>query len=410
MTVRSRVFARWAALLVGLLPALAAADVLADWDGLAAELGGAAAAGEREAALVDVAMFDAANAVARRYRPALVDVAVRGPADAAAAAATAAASTLLSLHPEAADRIRATLAASLASVHAPTGDGPESTRVGEEVARRVLAARVGDGADAPDTWRAKTSPGQYVPTAPVVGSAWPRVRPFMLTDAAQFRPSAPPSLASAEWATDYREIRALGARRSAERTPAQTEAARFWLMTGPRAYHPLAHQLIAARHLDTVDGARLLAVYAMVLTDTYVAVFEAKYHYEFWRPVTAIRNGEFDGNPDTQGDPAWEPLDATPMHPEYPCAHCALSGAAAAVLAGLGGPGALPEFTLTSTTLPGATHRYPTLQAFTEEVANARIWAGFHYRTSARVGTDMGRRLAEWAIDRAPAPRARAAH
>jgi hypothetical protein len=142
--------------------------------------------------------------------------------------------------------------------------------------------------------------------------------------------------------------------------------------------------------MKVVDSARLMATFAIGMTDAYIAVFDAKYHYEFWRPITAIRNGDVDGNAATEMDPSWQPLDSTPMHPEYPCAHCILSGTAAALIESFGGLQGLPEFSLTSPTAPGITRRWSSLDAFTTEVANARVWAGFHYRSSARVGTSMG--------------------
>jgi hypothetical protein len=175
-------------------------------------------------------------------------------------------------------------------------------------------------------------------------------------------------------------------------------------MTGPQAYHPIARQIISARGLSLIDSARFMAVYALALTDAYIAVFDAKYHYEFWRPVTAIRNGDLDGNPETEIDPTWQPLDATPMHPEYPCAHCILSGTAAAVIESLSRGKDLPELTLTSPTAPGVTHRWSNLDSFTTEVANARVWAGFHYRSSTRVGADMGRQVGRYITEHVMQP------
>ena len=204
------------------------------------------------------------------------------------------------------------------------------------------------------------------------------------------------SLSSKEWATDYNEVKAYGARDSTRRTALETETARFWLMTGPQAYHPIALQIIAARHLKLLDSARFMAMYSVALTDAYIAVFDAKYRYNFWRPITAIRNADLNRNPDTEIDATWQPLDATPMHPEYPCAHCILSAAAAAVIESAGGLGDLREISLTSTTAPGITHRWTSLQDFTQEVANARVWAGFHYRSSARVGATMGHEVGRY--------------
>src|SRR5262249_6507606 len=156
--------------------------------------------------------------------------------------------------------------------------------------------------------------------------------PFVLERANQFRPGPPVKLTSQEWAADYNEIKSFGARDSAARSALQTETARFWLMTGPAAYHPLARQFVAARAMKLVDSARFMAMYAVALTDAYIAVFDAKYHYEFWRPITAIRNGDIDDNDATTLDSTWAPIDTTPLHPEYPCAHCISSGATAALI------------------------------------------------------------------------------
>jgi hypothetical protein len=133
-------------------------------------------------------------------------------------------------------------------------------------------------------------------------------------------------------------------------------------------------------------------------------VFDAKYHYEFWRPVTAIRNAGLDDNPATVPDATWQPLDVTPMHPEYPCAHCILSGAVQVVLESLAAGQPIPELSLTSPTAPGVTHRWSNLDDFTTEVANARVWAGFHYRFSTRVGTALGRQVAQYVVGKTMQP------
>jgi hypothetical protein len=146
------------------------------------------------------------------------------------------------------------------------------------------------------------------------------------------------------------------------------------------------------------ESARFMALYAVALTDATMAVYDAKYHYEFWRPLTAIRNGDLDDNPATERDPTWQPIDSTPMHPEYPCAHCVQSGAAAAVIEALLGSQQIPEVTMTSTTAPGVIHAWTSMATFTDEVANARIWAGFHYRFSTRVGTEMGRKIGGYIV------------
>jgi hypothetical protein len=244
----------------------------------------------------------------------------------------------------------------------------------------------------------------------MVCPTWPTLRPFVIERPDQFRPGPPVALASAEWASDYNEIKMYGARNSTQRTPEQTETARFWLMVGPQAYHPLARQIVAARRMPLVDSARFMASFAAALTDAYIAVFDAKYRYDFWRPITAIRNGDIDGNPATEMDPTWQPLDTTPLHPEYPCAHCILSGTAAALIEATGGLRDVPELSLTSPTAPGVTHRWSTLEAFTTEVANARVWSGFHYRFSTRVGTAMGRDIGRYVAVHFAEPLSKAPH
>ena len=366
------------------------ADVITDWDAKASAAASPAALGEREVAIVDIAMFDAVNSISPKYRRYLVKENGFGDASAEAAAASAAASALAKLHPQSAAEFKATLEDYVKGLPASHSDVAKGMRLGELVAQRVFDSRAADGSAGVDSYRPRTQAGVYVPTATMVAATWPTLHPLVLQRADQFRPGPPVALASQEWASDYNEVKTYGARNSTLRTPEQTETAKFWLMTGPQAYHPIVRQLISARHMKLIDSARFMAAFAAAMTDAYIAVFEAKYHYEFWRPITAIRNGDIDGNPATEIDPTWQPLDATPMHPEYPCAHCILSGAAAAVIESYGGLRDVQEISLTSPTAPGITHRWSSLDAFTSEVANARVWAGFHYRSSGRVGTAMG--------------------
>jgi len=161
----------------------------------------------------------------------------------------------------------------------------------------------------------------------------------------------------------------------------------------------LARQLVAAKQMNVEDSARFMALVAVGLGDALVAVFDAKYKYEFWRPITAIRNGDIDGNPDTEIEATWQPIDITPMHPEYPCAHCIQSGAAAGVIEAVFGTMDIPEVSMVSSTLPGVSHRWTNIGMFADEIANARIWAGFHYRFSARVGADMGRKIGRYVVE-----------
>jgi len=215
-----------------------------------------------------------------------------------------------------------------------------------------------------------------------------------MTSGDQFRPAAPPALDSEVWTKDLNEIRELGARNSTVRSAEQTTIGRFWLMTGPRSYNPIVRQLAAAKEMDIVDCARLLALVAMAGNDAIIAVMDAKYAYNFWRPLTAIRNADTTGNAATPREASWVPLGDTPMHPEYPCAHCITSSAVGAVLTHVLGPD-VPEFSLTSTTAPGVMRTWKSIEDYNAEVAAARIYAGFHYRFSTIVGRDMGGKIGE---------------
>jgi hypothetical protein len=225
---------------------------------------------------------------------------------------------------------------------------------------------------------------------------WPNVTPFALKSPSQFRPGPPPPLGSEQWATDYNEIKDLGGKASTKRSARQTEDARFWLVTGPPAYHPIARQLVVSKKMDVMDSARFMALVAMAEADAYIAVMDGKYHYDFWRPITAIRNGNLSGNPAVSLEAAWQPIDSTPLHPEYPCAHCICGATLAAVVETLFDTADVAEVTMTSATAPGVSHRWTNLWAVSKEVSEARIWAGFHYRFSTRAGEDMGRKVGQY--------------
>jgi hypothetical protein len=281
----------------------------------------------------------------------------------------------------------------------PDGEGKfKGIELGQKVAAQILKARANDGASAPDAYRPKTKPGVYIPTPITVGSQFPNVTPFAMTSPSQFRPKPPPSLKSEQWARDYNEIKDLGEKNSTRRTARQTEDARFWLLVGPRSTYPLPRQVAVASTMSLLDSARFMALVSIATMDAVIAVFDAKYKYEFWRPITAIRNGDIDGNPASERVATWQPIDVTPMHPEYPCAHCITSSAIAAVIAAVLGTDEIPEVALTSPFAPGVTHRFTDLRAYTEEVANARIYAGFHYRSSTIVGREMGQKIGDWAV------------
>jgi hypothetical protein len=231
----------------------------------------------------------------------------------------------------------------------------------------------------------------------VISTTIGAVTPWVMTSGSQFRPAAPPALDSETWTRDLNEIRELGSRNSTKRTAEQTTVGQFWFLTGARTYNPIVHQVAKAKDMDIVDCARLFALVSLAGADAYTAVFDAKFTYNLWRPVTAIRNADQTGNKATPREASWLPLGDTPMHPEYPCAHCITSAAVSAVLQAVVGD-TVAEISLTSPTAPGVTRRWTRLQDYSDEVANARIYAGFHDRFSAEVGKDMGKKIGELTI------------
>ena len=384
------------------------ADVITDWNEKAVAFVTprmTPPAAQRVVAIVQIAMFDAVNSIEGRYRPYLAQVPSAATASKEAAAAAAAGSVLAGLHPQAQAELKAAMTGYLSNI--PDSEAKsEGIKLGEAVAAKILEARARDGADAPDSYRPKAKPGVYVPTPITVASMWPNVKPFAMTKGSQFRPDPPISLTSKEWAADFNELKGYGGKTGAKRSAQQTEIAQFWLMVGPPAYHPFARNLVTAKQMNVDDSARFMALVAVGLNEALIAVFDAKYHYNFWRPITAIRNGDIDDNPATEREATWQPIDNTPMHPEYPCAHCILSGSVAGVVKAVLGTAEIPEIAVTSATAPGVTHRWTNMTAFTDEVANARIWAGFHYRFSTRVGTEMGLQIGEYVVKNVMQPTA----
>jgi PAP2 superfamily len=381
------------------------ANVITDWDDKAlvwvtpmASFGGTSPyMAQRMMAMVHAAMLDAVNSIERRYQPYLVQL----PADSAtskeAAAAAAAAALLATINEKTSAEVKTSLATHLASI-------PDGVKLGESVAAKLLEARANDGSDAPDDYRPRTAPGVYVPTAITISTVWANMKPFVMDEPSLFRPDPPIALESKDWAADYNEIKDYGGQNSAKRTSEQTEIARFWLVGPPMAYHPFLRQLAITKRMDVIDSARFMALAAIAINDAIIAVLDAKYHYNFWRPITAIRNGDIDGNPATEREATWQPIANTPMHPEYPCAHCIQSGSVAGVVKAVFGTADIPEIVMSSPTAPGVTRHWTNMNAFLEEIASARIWSGFHYRFSTRVGTDMGLQVGDYVVKRVMQP------
>ena len=380
----------------------ARADAVTDWNEVAAARVLAArqspAEGARSMAMMHVAMFDAINAVQPRYAP----YAFKGKAPAGsspeAAGAAAARTVLVKLFPDQRQAVDTAYAASLVSI--PEGAGKTAgIALGEQVGGECIAMREKDGTGVPFAYRPVTAPGVYVPTVLPASSEWPFVKPFFMKDPAQFRPGPPPALKTAEWAKDYNEIKQMGGRQSGVRSAEQTEVAQFWAQTGVPSWNPVVRSVSSAAGLNLLENARLFALANMAATDAFVAVFDAKYTYNLWRPITAIRNGDRQDNPEVARDAGWMPLIDTPMHPEYPCAHCISSAAVGTVLASELRDRPV-SIAMTSSTAPGVTRRWTRVEDYMDEVSNARVWSGVHYRFSTRVGAEMGHRIGEYAVNR----------
>ena len=351
----------------------------------------------RVMAIMHTADYEAANAITGRYPVKLLTL--EAPRDASVEAAIAAASrvVLLELVPTQKETIEASYARALAQL-AADARRDAGVAVGERAAKAVLAMRADDGASTAESYRPQTTPGAYVSTTLPAVTQWPQRKPWLMSSAAQFRPGPPPALNSERYARDYNEIKAVGARQSATRSAEQTAIARFWTVTSPTIYHELVRGAVDTPARDLMRNARLFAALTQAMDDAIVAVFDAKYTYAFWRPITAIRNGDRDGNDATERDAGWLPFIETPMHPEYPCAHCITASTVATVLAADLDAGAAPLLTTTSPTADGAARRWSSLDAFVAEVGNARIYDGVHYRNSTEVGVDMGRKVGALAV------------
>ena len=355
----------------------------------------------RMMAIVQVAVFESVNAITGRYPAYRAKMTAAPGASVEAAVASATRTALLKLLPAQQAAIEADYQAMLSRVP----DGPTKAAgvaVGEQAANAIVALCADDGAMAPDIYRPHAAAGVYVPTMGPAVPHWGKRRPWIMTRGDQLRPGPPPSLTSDSWARDYNEIKAVGSRNSTQRTAEQTAIAKFWEATAPAVYWPVARSVAATAGRDVTDNARLLAVAAMAMDDGLIAVFDAKYTYNLWRPVTAIRNGDLDGNNATDRDPGWTPFIETPMHPEYPCAHCIVAGALGAVLEAELGSGPTPTLSSASSTAGGAVRTWTSVGDFTKEVAQARIYDGVHYRTSTEVGSAMGKKIGELAVKSLP--------
>jgi hypothetical protein len=372
------------------------------WDSIGNQAFTAAALSPAEGhtifAYVAIAVYDSVMAIDGGYEPFAVATDAPDGASAEAAVAAAAHAVLVHYLPAQAPAILdPAYVASLATI--PDGQAKEDgVAVGAQVAALLIAQRADDGFRAPVTYTPPSPaiPGVWLPTAatPTIGPYLGLMRPFSLDSADQFRPNGPPPLSSKRWATAYNEVQEIGSRTSTARTPDQTLAARFWAEPPVQQAHGALRGFVLDHQLDVADAARFMAMVSVVYADALIACFDAKYHYAFWRPVTAIPAGDTDGNDDTVGDSAWLPLlPATPNHPEYPSAHSCVTPAGGLVISRFLRTHWI-DFTVPSLTGLGDRH-FATVDDLEYDVGNARIWGGIHYRFSVEDGIAIGKKTAD---------------
>jgi hypothetical protein len=358
----------------------------------------------RSMTIVQVAVHDAVNTITGKYSTYFSYGAAPDGANAEAAAIAAAHRTLVTMFPLQGPGLNAARAASLAARGLTEADPGIS--VGESAASAILAARANDGAAVaqfPYSAPGAGTPGIWVPVgpAPALLPGWGSVTTWVTQSAAQFLPDAPPSLDSGRYARDYNEIKEIGSLTSATRTPDQTEIARFWLATPSAIWNGVARRVIDARGLDLSDSARTLALMYLSASDAGIVCWNAKYIYNHWRPVTAIRNGGLDGNDATVADPTWTSLFPAPQHPEYISGHATNSSAMATTLAYLFGDNPGIAIVATSPTNPAFPRQWSTFSEGVDEVVDARVFSGIHFRTSDEVGARVGRQVAQFVIHQA---------
>ena len=404
-----------AALLLALAPAARAqstSNAAIDWNAIAAS----AAAGQPahvqplSLAMVQGAVYDAVNAIDGGHRPYIAAPAADPSDSKPAAAATAAYRTLVGIFPTQQATLQPLYAASLAGVP----DGPAKTggvEVGEASAATMLATRANDGRGGPFTFVFGTTPGVWRPTPPNFGldpAPWVgNVRPFLVPSAEMLRTDGPNALTSAAYADDLNEVKRLGSLTSTRRTADQTQAAIFWQDSGPAIWNRVFRALAASRGLDIVDSARMLAMTNLAAADGSIGCWNDKYYWNFWRPITAIREAAADGNPATTADPTWLPLFdpsvpvsgpslVTPGFPDHPSGHTCISGATVHALKAFFGTDKVP-FTAHSnkcSPAPCPPRSFDRFSRALKEIIGARIWSGIHFRTADVQGAVLGKKVA----------------
>lgn len=391
-----------AALALFAFPARAAVDEATHWNVVATQAAEAGATDplteSRVFAILHLAIHDAVNAVTRRFEPFALSATATPGASADAAAAAAAQAVLAELLPAQAPAFAAALDESLARVTDSTAR-QLGIEIGRRAARAVLDARAADGADREVVYAPRDVPGDYRPTPPDLTPAlfaqWGMITPFALTDPAQFRPAPPPAPGSPRARAESEEIRRIGGDGDTVRTAEQSEIARYWYENSTQGWNRIARVVLQERTMDLWERARFYALVNVAMADGFIAGFEAKYHYRFWRPVTAIRAG---------GDATWLSSLPTPPVPDYPSTHTVLGAAAATTIARLLGSDFVSFSAVSGPPYGGITRSFWSLSQAARENGASRMLAGIHFASAVAAGYTQGEQVGEWAVDHLLAP------
>jgi hypothetical protein len=383
---------------------VARADVVLDWNAIAVNT--AVANGQnpfaqaRYAAIVQLAVFEAVNSITGDYHPYLGSITAPAGASADAAGVQAAYRVLSTYFPASAAALGAARMNSLASI--PDGQSKtDGIAVGDAAGSAMIALRANDGSSpaqfkapgpaVPGEWQATRSCPVVNGVASGIAFQWQSITPFGISDTAAFLLDPPPALTSNEYAKAYNEVLTVGGVNSAERLADRAEVARFYAASSPtQAFNQAAQQIAQQEGGSLTDNARAFALINIAISDSLVASFFNKYHFNFWRPETAIHNGAADANPKTDPDPGYAPFILTPCFPSYPSNHGSAASAAAEVLRRLYGE-AGHAMTLTNPAVPGISLQYTSFKQITDDISDARVYGGIHFRTDQDAGAVLGK-------------------